>query len=120
MSDSLKKKLRKVLDHFISTLAVRSSSLLEDSQNHPFAGMYATYMIPNNHNDQSVRLKQLCTAIKLVYVSVFFNNARRYIQTTSASSEEEKMAIIIQEIVGQNHNYLFFSNFSGVAQSYNY
>lgn len=120
LRDSLKEKLRKVLDNFTSPLAVRSSSLLEDSQNHPFAGMYATYMIPNNHKDQSTRLKQLCTAIKLVYASVFFKNARRYIQATAASSEEEKMAIIIQEIVGRDHDGLFFPTFSGVAQSYNY
>ena len=120
LRQSLKDKLRNVLNHFTSPLAVRSSSLLEDSQNHPFAGMYATYMVPNNHKDDTVRLNQLCSAIKLVYASVFFKNARRYIQATSAASEEEKMAVIIQEIIGYDQDGLFFPTFSGVAQSYNY
>ena len=120
LRQSLKDKLLELLKHFTSPLAVRSSSLLEDSQNHPFAGMYATYMIQNNHEDASIRLNQLCTAIKLVYASVFYRGACRYIQATSASAEEEKMAIIIQEIIGRNHDNLFFPTFSGVAQSYNY
>ncbi len=116
----LKSKLSKLLKHFKSPLAVRSSSLLEDSQNHPFAGVYATYMLPNNHRDDKVRLKQLCQAIKLVYASMFFKEAKTYIESTSAKTEEEKMAVIIQELVGNEHNGRFYPTFSGVAQSYNY
>lgn len=120
LSDDLKSKLSIVLKHFKKPLAIRSSSLLEDSQNHPFAGMYFTYMLPNNNKDDKIRLKQLCQAIKLVYASVFFKDAEIYIESTSAKIEEEKMAIIIQELVGAEHNGRFYPTFSGVAQSYNF
>ena len=120
LSEDLKQKLRIVLEHFKKPLAVRSSSLLEDSQNHPFAGMYSTYMIPNNHKDHKTRLSQLCNAIKLVYASVFYNDSRVYIESTSAKIEEEKMAVIIQELIGSGHNGRFYPTFSGVAQSYNF
>jgi CheY-like chemotaxis protein len=120
LSEELKKKINHILKHFKSPLAVRSSSLLEDSQNHPFAGMYSTYMIPNNHKDSKARLEQLCQAIKLVYASVFFKDARVYIESTSSKIEEEKMAIVIQELIGNNHGGRFYPSFSGVAQSYNF
>jgi len=120
LSKDLERKLAKLLKHFKSPLAVRSSSLLEDSQNHPFAGMYSTYMLPNNQKDDKVRLKQLRQAIKLVYASVFFREAKTYIESTSSKIEEEKMAVIIQELVGNEYNGCFYPTFSGVAQSYNY
>jgi len=120
LSEELKKKINHILKYFKSPLAVRSSSLLEDSQNHPFAGMYSTYMIPNNHKDNKARLEQLCQAIKLVYASVFFKDARNYIESTSSKIEEEKMAIVIQELVGDDHGGRFYPSFSGVAQSYNF
>ncbi len=120
LSKDLKNKLLIILKHFKKPLAVRSSSLLEDSQNHPFAGMYSTYMIPNNHTDINIRLEQLCQAIKLVYASVFYKDAKVYIESTSAKIEEEKMAIIIQEVIGSDYNGKFYPTFSGVAQSYNY
>ena len=113
-------KLTELLHHFRQPLAVRSSSLLEDSQNHPFAGLYSTYMLPNNHKNDQVRLTQLCDAVKLVYASVFYRDARQYIKSTAATTEEEKMAIIIQELVGQQYQSRFYPTFSGVAQSYNY
>jgi len=116
----LKEKLEIMLNHFKEPLAVRSSSLLEDSQNHPFAGLYSTYMLPNTDQDDSVRLKQLCNAIKLVYASVFYRDARQYIKSTAAAAEEEKMAVIIQELVGKQYGSRFYPTFSGVAQSYNY
>jgi len=116
----LKQKLSVVIKHFKTPLAVRSSSLLEDSQNHPFAGMYSTYMIPNNHRDEKIRLEQLCQAIKLVYASVFYKDAKVYIESTSAKIEEEKMAVIIQELIGNEYNGRFYPTFSGVAQSFNY
>jgi len=77
-------------------------------------------MLPNNHKDDKVRLKQLCQAIKLVYASMFFKEAKTYIESTSAKTEEEKMAVIIQELVGNEYNGRFYPTFSGVAQSYNY
>jgi hypothetical protein len=120
LSENLKQKLADILKYFKEPLAVRSSSLLEDSQNYPFAGMYSTYMLPNNHKDDKIRLRQLCQAIKLVYASVFYKDARVYIESTSAKIEEEKMAVIIQELIGDDYNGRFYPNFSGVAQSYNY
>jgi len=120
LQDDLKIKLKIILKHFKKPLAVRSSSLLEDSQNYPFAGIYSTYMIPNNHEDIEKRLEQLCNAIKLVYSSIYYKNAKSYIESTSAKTEEEKMAIIIQELIGSVNNDIFYPSFSGVAQSYNY
>ena len=120
LSDDLKNKLTIVLKHFKKPIAVRSSSLLEDSQNHPFAGMYSTYMLPNSHKNDNLRLNQLCQTIKLVYASVFFKDAKVYIESTSAKIEEEKMAVIIQQLIGNNYNGRFYPTFSGVAQSYNY
>jgi len=118
--DELKNDLSNLLHYFKTPIAVRSSSLLEDSQNHPFAGLYSTYMLPNNHEDDEIRLKQLCQAIKLVYASVFFKDAKAYIESTAAKTEEEKMAIVIQEIVGKEYGGRFYPTFSGVAQSYNF
>ena len=101
-------------------LAVRSSSLLEDSLDRPFAGIYSTYMIPNNHPDLKIRLRQLSAAIKLVYASAFLRSARRYLEATGHHSEEEKMAVVLQEIVGSAHGPRFYPTFSGVARSYNF
>ena len=120
ISLSLKKQLKQILKKFTQPLAIRSSSLLEDSQNFPFAGIYATYMIPNNHERIDERLEQLFSAIKLVYASVFYRDARAYIEATSSKIEEEKMAIVIQEVIGQEYNGRFYPTFSGVAQSYNF
>jgi hypothetical protein len=118
--DELKTDLSKVLHHFKSPLAIRSSSLLEDSQSRPFAGIYSTYMLPNSHKNDAIRLKQLCQAIKLVYASTFFKESRAYIESTSSKIEEEKMAVIIQELVGNDYGGRFYPTFSGVAQSYNF
>ncbi|NOZ60848.1 MAG: hypothetical protein GXO74_04130 [Calditrichaeota bacterium] len=124
----LKKKLPKTLmenlkfylQHVNYPLAIRSSSLLEDSQFQPFAGLYSTYMIPNNDPDIKVRLQQLSDAVKLVYASTFYQSPKAYIKSLSRSIEEEKMAVIIQQVVGKRHADLFYPNFSGVAQSYNF
>ena len=101
-------------------LAVRSSSLLEDSHNHPFAGVYRTYMLPNSKQDFFIRLEELVNAIKKVYASTFLLSAKDYIKATSYRLEEEKMAVIIQKMVGSVHNERFYPNFSGVAKSYNF
>lgn len=101
-------------------LAVRSSSLLEDSQYFPFAGVYNTFMIPNNDRNLSVRLNQLITAIKLVYASTFYQNAKTYFEVTSYRLEEEKMAVVIQKLVGSRHGDLFYPDISGAGKSYNF
>lgn len=120
VSEGLLKKLKKLLRHITKPIAVRSSGLFEDSLNQPFAGIFETYLLPNNHPDINVRLKQTVDAIKLVYASVFSKTARDYIQAINYKIEEEKMAVIIQEVVGHQHGNYFYPHFSGVAQSYNY
>ncbi|MGE5109631.1 MAG: PEP/pyruvate-binding domain-containing protein [Acidobacteriaceae bacterium] len=112
--------LRALSQEVKTPLAIRSSSLLEDKLGSPFAGVYATKMIPNNQFDADSRFRKLVEAIKCVYASTFFREARDYIQTTGHDPREEKMAIIIQEIVGLRHSDRFYPDISGVARSYNY
>jgi CheY-like chemotaxis protein len=113
-------ELAAFLDLMRAPLAVRSSSLLEDSQYHPFAGVYETYMLPNRHPNPLVRLNDLLNAIKKVYASTFYQSAKDYIRVTSYRLEEEKMAVIIQKMVGTAHEHRFYPDFSGVARSYNF
>ena len=113
-------QLAAFLDLIRDPVAVRSSSLLEDSQYHPFAGVYETYMIPNNHPDPFMRLSELVNAIKRVYASTFYQSAKDYIKVTSYRLEEEKMAVIVQRMVGVPHENRFYPDFSGVARSYNF
>ena len=101
-------------------IAVRSSSLLEDSQYQPFAGVYATYMLPNSHETLGVRLDQLCDAIKLVYASVYHRSARAYLEASGSRVEEAKMAVVLQEVVGRRHGDRFYPDVSGVGRSYNF
>jgi len=103
-----------------SPLAVRSSSLLEDALAHPFAGVYATKMIPNHRMEPENRFQKLLEAIKFVYASTYFREARAYIQSVGESIEEERMAVIIQEIVGGRMRDLFYPTISGVGRTYNY
>jgi CheY-like chemotaxis protein len=101
-------------------LAVRSSSLLEDSQYQPFAGIYDTFMLPNDHPRVDVRLRQLLTAIKRVYASTFSPAAKRYFLGGPYRLEEEKMAVVLQRIVGGARGSRFYPSFAGVARSHNY
>lgn len=101
-------------------LAVRSSSLLEDSRYQPFAGIYQTYMLPNNHHDPEVRLAELVTAIKRVYASTFSRGAKSYIRATPYRLEEEKMAVVVQKLVGRRHGERVYPDVAGVAASHNY
>ena len=101
-------------------LAVRSSSLLEDSSSQPFAGIYRTYMVPNSHPDPHVRLAQLSRAIKLVYASTFSRAAKSYAESTGSRIEDEKMAVILQQVVGARRRDRFYPHLSGVARSFNY
>ncbi|MEN8153352.1 MAG: PEP/pyruvate-binding domain-containing protein [Acidobacteriota bacterium] len=114
------KDLKTLLDNINYPMAVRSSSLLEDSQLLPFAGLYSTYMLPNNNPEKKKNLKQLTDAIKLVFASVFFKDPKEYVKNTNFRIEEEKMAVIIQQIVGHEYRNKFYPVFSGVAQSYNF
>lgn len=108
------------LDIMKEPLAVRSSSVLEDSQFQPFAGVYQTYMVPNNDEDKEVRIKELLACIKCVYASTFFSKAKDYMKATSYRLEEEKMAVIVQRLVGSKHDEQFYPDFAGVAKSYNF
>lgn len=101
-------------------LAVRSSSLLEDSQYQPFTGVYETFMLGNHHPELSVRLEQLMEAIKRVYASTFSQHAKAYVRATPYRLEEEKMAVIVQKVVGAIHSDRFYPDFAGVARSYNF
>lgn len=101
-------------------IAVRSSSLLEDSHYQPFAGVYSTYMVPYNHESRTQTLSLLTEAIKAVYASVFFRQSKMYMTATKNVIDEEKMAIVLQETVGNAHENRFYPSFSGVARSLNY
>lgn len=119
-SGELRQKLRRAVAAFEGPLAVRSSSMLEDSQLQPFAGIYATYMLPNNHPDPDERFGQLCRAVKAVWASTYSEEARGYIARTPYSIEEEKMAVLIQQVAGQTYGQRFYPHIAGVALSYNY
>ncbi|MFZ1730296.1 MAG: PEP/pyruvate-binding domain-containing protein [Bacteroidota bacterium] len=112
--------LRAILEKARFPMAIRSSSLLEDAMYQPFAGIYATVMIPNSSPDLSVRFHNLLQAIKYVFASTYFRQAKNYIEATSNRIEEEKMAVIIQEMVGTRHGRYFYPQVSGVARSFNY
>lgn len=112
--------LREILKKVKYPIAVRSSSLLEDAVYQPFAGVYATVMIPNSSTNIEVRFANLVQAIKYVYASTFSRNSKNYIEATGNIIEEEKMAVILQEMIGQKFENYFYPHFSGVAKSYNY
>ena len=113
-------KLRQYLEITHCPLAVRSSSLLEDSQFLPFAGVYETYMIPNSNEDIEIRLDELLQSIKSVYASTFHQRAKDYIKATAYGLEEEKMAVVVQRLVGSKKEQRFYPDFAGVAKSYNF
>ncbi len=112
--------LRSLIASVHTPLAVRSSSLLEDALSHPFAGVYETKMIPNNRAGTDARFRGLIQAVKFVYASTFFRSARSYISSVGQDIASEKMAVIIQEVVGTRSDERFYPTISGVARSYNY
>jgi hypothetical protein len=120
LTDTLIKRLKILLRKIKKPIAIRSSGLFEDSLMQPFAGIFETYLLPNNHPDIKERLEQVMDAIKLVFASIYSPVARGYIQAINYKIEEEKMAVIIQEVVGNKYDNLFYPHISGVAQSYNY
>jgi len=101
-----------------SPIAVRSSSVLEDSHYQPFAGVFATYMIPNT--EKEVMLNMACKAIKSVMASAFFHGSKSYLKATSHTIEEDKMAVILQEVIGKQYDDVYYPNISGVARSINF
>jgi len=112
--------LRALIAQVHRPLAVRSSSLLEDAMFEPFASVYATKMIPNNQWDADLRFRKLAEAIKYVYASTFFKDAKNYMQATQHTTADEKMAVIIQEVVGGRHGDRFYPHISGIARSHNF
>ena len=100
-------------------LAIRSSSLLEDSHYQPFAGIYSTYMIPH-FDDKAEMMRQLLAAVKSVYASVFFADSKAYMAATRNVIDQEKMAVIIQEVVGRQYGEVYYPSFAGVGRSLNY
>ena len=105
---------------FAKPIAVRSSSLLEDSYYQPFAGIYSTYMIPYDENNTDNMLHMLTNAIKAVYASVFYRDSKAYMRATSNVIDSEKMAIVLQEVVGERYENRYYPSFSGVARSINF
>ena len=120
ISNELKNSLKVFVKSVKYPLAVRSSSLLEDSQYQPLSGMYATYMLPNNRKKLNDRLEDIIVALKLVYASTFFQDPKSLISGSVHRIEEEKMAVILMEMVGQNYNGRYYPSFSGTAQSFNF
>jgi len=120
LPESLTDNLQAFLDEVRYPLAVRSSSLLEDSQYQPFTGVYETFMLGNQQADTKVGLEELSEAIKRVYASTFTQHAKAYVRATPYRLEEEKMAVILQQVVGALHGQRFYPDFSGVVRSHNF
>jgi CheY-like chemotaxis protein len=117
---SLEEDLRAFVAQARYPVAVRSSSLLEDSYDLPFAGIYKTLMLSNTASDPDERRAELAAAVKLVYASTFSRGAKAYLATTPHRAEEEKMAVVLQRLVGRRHGRYFYPDFAGVAGSHNY
>ncbi len=119
LPDSLIADFFTFFDAVKSPIAVRSSSLLEDSHYQPFAGIYSTYMVPYRE-DKYEMLRMLACAIKGVYASVYYKDSKAYMTATSNVIDQEKMAVILQEVVGKQYGNRYYPNFSGVLRSINY
>jgi hypothetical protein len=120
LDPALRERLRRFSALARAPLAVRSSGLFEDMILVPFAGVYDSYFIPNAHPDPEVRLAQLEAAVKLVYASLFSARARSHFEATGYALEEERMAVVVQELVGARRGRWFYPHASGSARSYNY
>jgi len=120
LRDEMVHDLRAYLQTVREPLAVRSSSILEDSHNLPLAGLYSTYMLPNSDDSLDERLRSLLAAIKLVWASTFGDNPRAYFRQTSYRLEDERMAVVVQTLGGCRRGNYFYPTFSGVAQSHNF
>ncbi len=116
----LKHQLKAYLAQVRHPLAVRSSSLLEDAQYQAYAGLYSTIMVPNNHADLDARLAELVLAIKQVWASTFYQAPKAFSRRVSQRTDEEKMGVLVQQVIGEDYGGFFYPAISGVAQSYNY
>jgi hypothetical protein len=112
--------LLSLVEHVHVPLAIRSSGLLEDAQTEPFAGVYATKMIPNNQFNNEIRFHKLIEAVKYVFASTFFKASKDYFNASAHRIEDEKMAVIIQEVVGQRFDDRYYPNISGIIRSHNF
>jgi hypothetical protein len=120
LSYTLEKELKIFIRLIDKPLAVRSSSLFEDSMSQPFSGIFGTYLLPNNNPDPEIRLKHLSEAIKLVFSSIYSRNARTYFEAINYKVEQEKMGVVIQQVVGNRFEDAFYPHISGTAQSFNF
>ncbi|HET9409948.1 MAG TPA: PEP/pyruvate-binding domain-containing protein [Candidatus Sulfotelmatobacter sp.] len=120
LSAELQNDLKAFLEEVRYPIAVRSSSLLEDSQYQPFTGVYETFMLGNQQPSIDARLAELCEAVQRVYASTFSQHAKAYVRATPYRLEEEKMAVILQQVVGTVHGNRFYPDFSGVVRSHNF
>ncbi|MDD9301968.1 MAG: phosphoenolpyruvate synthase PpsA [Desulfobacter sp.] len=118
--DRLKKNLSAYLENVNYPIAVRSSSLFEDAHYQPFAGLYHTYMLPNSDPSLEKRLERLIMAVKLVYASTYMKAPRSYARSTMHRTEDEEMAVVLQQLTGIPYQNYFYPAISGVAQSYNF
>ena len=112
--------LRSFVRNTKKPLIIRSSGILEDSLHQPFAGIYASVLLPNESWETDLRFQEVCTAVKYVYSSTYFERAQSYIKSTPKRIGDEKMAVILQEVVGRKHQRYFYPAISGVAKSYNH
>jgi hypothetical protein len=120
MPEWITRELQAYLSYIKYPLSVRSSSLLEDAQFQPYAGLYRTYMIPNNHPDGAVRLQQLISAIKLVYASTYYEGPKAFSRSLANQPQLESMAVVVEQLMGQEYGDFFYPALSGVAQSNNF
>jgi Phosphoenolpyruvate synthase/pyruvate phosphate dikinase len=119
LPDSLHEDCKAFAEVVKTPIAIRSSSTLEDSHYQPFAGVYKTYMIPQSE-DMETTLRMISVGVKSVYASVFYKESKAYLQATQNMVDEEKMSIILQEVIGKDFGDRYYPSFSGVAQSINY
>lgn len=120
LSDKLMARIRRFVGQVRRPLAVRSSSLSEDSLNQPFAGVFDTYLVPNNAQTVEENAQNVAQAVKMVYASIFSPSSRAYFASTKVNIDKEKMAVVIQVLVGGEHAGYYYPHISGTAQSYNY
>ena len=120
LSSSLMKKLKIFVNQIDRPIAVRSSSASEDSSNQPFAGVFDTFLIPNSSDNKKMVLKRLSLAIRLVYVSTYSDKAKNFFSILHHNIADEKMSVVLQELIGNQYGNYYYPHISGVAQSYNY